>query len=263
LEMASHTKGQVLLFSSRPNSPAVLEHLKNDGRAVLRDADQIVLRHGALRKPLLGLADLRCPRLGLPAFLVDDLVAAVAAAIALGVSPERIQAGVSGALGHGGIANYDLPKSAARPHGGLLVVTPARNGSAFQAWGRHFQEQFPGRGAQLLLEPSADWRVSDAAPLLAQLSECFSQITIALNSDARAFVEACEMTRPGLHSRPTGQPSELDACLDQLLEGHLGGDLVCVAPANAAGFLSVLRHLETKGLSRGITGGLASVRHCR
>jgi len=263
LEMASYTKGQLLLFSRAANTPAVLEHLKNDGRAVLREGDWLVLGHGARRIPMLDLSPLRCPVLGLPAFLVDDLLAAVAAAIALGASAEQIRAGVTGCLGQGGIAAFELPKSAVRPNGGLLVVTPARNSSALEAWGRHFQEHFPGRRAQVLLDPAADWRATDAGPLATQLSECFSDITVALNSDARPFVEALEMARPGLNSRPKGLSSDLMACLDQLLEAQLSADLLCVCPANAAGFLSVLRHLETKGLSRRSTGGLASVRHCR
>jgi len=263
LEMASHTKGKLLLFSSTPGTPALLEHLKHDGRAVVREGEQIVLRKGALRIPLLGLSGLECPTLGLPTFLVDDLLAAVAGSIALGANAEQIQKGLEACLGQGGIATFDLPKSALRPNGGLLVVSPARNSSALEAWGRHFQQHFPGRRAHLLVDPPADWRASDAEALLTGLTQCFSDVTIALNSDARSFVEALEMTRPGLNSRPTGQSSDLMACLDQLLEGHLGADLVCVCPANSADFLSVLRHLETNGLSRGRTAGLASVRHCR
>jgi cyanophycin synthetase len=263
LEMASHSKGQLLLFSRAADTPAVLEHLKNDGRAVLRDGDWIVLGHGARRIPLLELAPLRCPLLGLPAFLVDDLLAAVAGAIALGLSAEHIRAGVTGCLGQGGLAVFEMPKTAARPNGGLLVITPARNSLALEAWGRHLQQQFPGQRAQLLLEPAADWRASDAEPLLSQLSQCFSGVAVVMNSDARALVEALEMARPGLYSRPTGQSSDIMACLDQLLEGQLSADLYCVCPANSAGFSSVLRHLETKGLSRRSTGGLASVGHCR
>ncbi|HEY0463273.1 MAG TPA: cyanophycin synthetase, partial [Polyangiaceae bacterium] len=182
LEMASHTKGKILLFSRSPNSPAVIEHLKHDGRAVLRDGEQIVLRHGAHRSVLLELASLHCPVLGLPAFLVDDLLAAVAAATALGANAEQIQAGLAASLGQPGIASFELPKTALRPNGGLLVVTPARNASALEAWGRHFQAQFVGRRAHLLLGPSADWRAVDAEPTLALLSQCFSHVTIAMNS---------------------------------------------------------------------------------
>lgn len=263
LEMASHTKGKILLFSRTANSPAVLEHLKHEGRAVVRDGEQIVLRHGALRSPVLELSALRCPVLGLPEFLVDDLLAAVAGAIALGAGVDQIQAGLAASLGQPGIATFELPKSAVRPNGGLLLLTPARNTSALEAWGRHLQTQFVGQRAHVLVDPPADGRASDAESTLALLSQCFSDITIALNSDARSSVEESEMTRPGQNSRPTGQSFDLLTSLDHLLEGPLSADLVCVCPANSAGFLSVLRHLETKGLSRGISGGLASVRHCR
>ncbi len=153
LSMASHTKGKVLLFSRTANSPAVLEHLKNDGQAVLREGEQIVLRQGTRRMPLLELSALHCPVLGLPAFLVEDLLAAVAAAIALGANAQQIQAGLTGCLGQAGIATFALASSARRPNGGLVVVSPARNSSALEAWGRHFQEHFPGRRAQLLLDP--------------------------------------------------------------------------------------------------------------
>jgi len=263
LEMASHTEGKLLLFSRTASSPALLEHLKNDGRAVLRDGERIVLAHGARRIPLLELSGLRCPVLGLPAFLVDDLMAAVAAAIALGSSEEQIQAGVSNCLGHGGIALFDLPKTARRPDGGLLVVSPARNASALEAWGRHFQEHFPEQSSHALVDPAADWRAADAQPLLRQLSQCFSGVTFVLNSDQAGFVEALEMAHPGQLNRPDGQSPGLLACLDRLLEAPAQTDLLFVSPANAAGYQAALSHLETKGLSRRSAGGLASVRHCR
>ena len=263
LEMASHTKGKLLLFSSNPSSPALLEHLRSDGRAVVRESERIVLCHGTRRTPVLELSGLRCPLLGLPAFLVEDLLAAVAGAIALGTSAEHIQAGLERSLDQGGIATFELAKTATRPNGGLLVVTPARNPSALAAWGRHLQEQFPGRRSQLLVDPSADWRAADAESMLAQISQYFSDVRIVLNSDARSFVEACEMTRPGITNRPKGQSSDLAADLEQLLEASAHPDLVCVCPANAAGFSSAVRHLETKGLNRGISRGLASVRHSR
>ncbi len=85
LEMAKHTKGKVLLYSREPHSAPVREHLQADGRAVVRDGDRIVSCSGTQRELILYLAGLRCPVLGLPAFLVDDLLAAVAGAVALGL----------------------------------------------------------------------------------------------------------------------------------------------------------------------------------
>jgi len=263
LEMAAHTKGQLLLFSRHEDSAAVREHLRTGGRAVVRAGERLVLRHGSEERPLLDLTALRCPVLGLPAFLVDDLLAAVAGAVALGLDAEQIRAGLARSTGQGGIAAFALPSSGPARGPGLLVVTPARNSSALEAWAQHFREQFPGRRAQILVEPSTEWRLSDASPLAELLSACFSDVTVALNSDAQSFVEAVDMARTGQTGRPSGQLFNLLASLDQLLEGPGSADLVCVCPPNAASFASVLRHLETKGLNRQQVGGLASVRHCR
>jgi cyanophycin synthetase len=263
LEMARHTKGQVLLFSRHATSPKVRDHLASGGRALVHDGQHIVLCHGTGRTPLLDLADWHCPLLGLPAFLLEALLAAIAGGIALGLSPAHIRAALSASLDQGGVSVFDLPKTDARPNGGLLLLSPAANLSALDAWGRYLGEQFAGRRAHMLIEPSADWRGQDAVPLAELLSQYFSGVTIALNAAAGSFVEAVCMARAGLANRPFGQPLDLVASLNQLLEGDASEDLVCVAPPNAAGLLTVLHFLETKGLSRRRVGGLASVRHCR
>ncbi|HEY5374774.1 MAG TPA: Mur ligase family protein, partial [Polyangiaceae bacterium] len=263
LEMAKHTKGKVLLYSRESHSAPVREHLQADGRAVVRDGDRILSCRGTQRELILELAGLRCPVLGLPAFLVDDLLAAVAGAVALGLGPEPIVAGLAASIDQGGIAVFDLPPSAARPSGGLLILTPSRNASALQAWSAHFREAFPGRKVGVVLDPSADWRVSDAAGLPELLAQCFSEVTIALNADAGSFVESLQMAHPGLNARPVGQSTDFVASLNQLLEGHGNADLLCVCPSNAAGFLAALHLLETNGVARRSVAGLASVRHCR
>jgi cyanophycin synthetase len=263
LEMARHTKGKLFLYSRFGQSEPVREHVQAGGRAVVRDGDTIFSCHGTQREPLLELTGLRCPELGLPAFLVDDLLAAVAGAVALGLGSDPIRAGLAAALDQGGITVFELPEGPARPSGGLLVVSPARNLPALQAWADHFNEAFPGRKVGLLIEPAADWRAVDAAPMATQLCQCFSEVTIALNQSAGTFVENFEMARERPNTRPLGQQMDLMGSLDQLLRGHGNADLLCVCPSNAAGFLSVARLLETKGLARGRVAGLASVRHCR
>ena len=262
LEMARHTKGKVLLYSRFAHSEPVREHLQAGGRALVRDGDKLVACRAAEREPILDLAGLRCPVLGLPAFLVNDLLAAVAGALALGLGSEPIRAGLAACIDQGGVAVFDLPSRSAGS-AGLLIVTPGRNPSALQAWAEHFREAFPGRTVGALIDPAADWRVSDASALAELLGQCFSQVTMALNSAAAPFVENLEMARPGLNTRPAGHPTDLMGSLAELLEGHGNVDLLCVCPSNAAGFLSVLRFLETKGVARRSVAGLASVRHCR
>jgi cyanophycin synthetase len=263
LEMAQFCKGKVVLFARSSASPGIVEHLGAEGRAVIQSGDQVLLCQGRQREVLLDLAGLTCPELGLPQFLVDDLLAAVAAGVALSLSPEQIRRGVDACVGQGGIAVFDLPVTPARPNGGLAIVTPSRNPSSFQAWGEHIRRAFPGYRAEVLVDPSADWRASDAVAYCDVLTQCFSQVTIALNSEGGAFVEALDTTGPRPNTRLTGRSTPLMDVLDQLLEGTGAADLLCVCPSNGAGFAKVLGHLEAKGVARRRVGGLASVRHCR
>ncbi len=263
LEMSQFCKGKVVLFARSLASPGVTEHLELAGRALVRYGEQLVLCQGKQREVILELAWLTCPELGLPGFLVDDLLAAVAAAIALDLSAEQIRQGLTACVGQGGIALFDLPVTAARPDGGLLLVTPSRNSSAFRAWGEHFGHAFSGWTTEILVDPASDWRASDAAPMLELLGQCFSKVTVALNSDAGDFVEALETLGPQPNCRLSGRSTPLMDVLDQLLEGHGAADLLCVCPSNAAGFSKVLGHLAAKGVGRRRVGGLASVRHCR
>jgi hypothetical protein len=223
----------------------------------------VVLAHGKRREPLIELAALSCPELGLPDFLVGDLLAAVGGAVALNLSHEQIQAGVNAAVGQGGIAVFDLPVTPARPNGGVAIVTPSRNPSAFHAWAEHFRNAYPGYKAEVLVEPAADWRGSDAVATAELLNQCFSRVTLALNATEGAFVEALETLGPPPNCRLMGRSTPLMDVLDQLLEGVGAADLLCVCPSNAAGFAKILGHLDAKGVSRRRVGGLASVRHCR
>ena len=263
LEMSKFCKGKVVLFARSANVPGVIQHLNADGRAVVQSGPQVVLCQGKQREVLLDLAPLTCPELGLPQFLVDDVLAAVAAGVALNLSPGQIRLGINVSVGEGGIALFDLPITAARPDGGLLIATPSRNPSAFSAWGEHFRHAFPDYQTEILVEPSADWRSTDTAGLLALLGQCFSRVTVALNSDEGGFVEALNTTGPTPNTRLLGRSTPLMDVLDQLLEGVGAADLLCVCPSNAASFSKVLGHLDAKGVARRRVGGLASVRHCR
>ena len=263
LEYAKFCKGKVLLFAVSVDSPGIAEHLGADGRAVVRDGNQLVLLHNKQREVLVDLPPLTCPELGLPDFLVGDLLAAVAGAVALNLTPEQIRMGLEACVGQGGIAVFDLPVTPARPNGGLMVVTPAHNASSLRAWGEHLRNAFPNYQTQLLVEPSADWRATDAGAIRTALSQCFSQVTVALNSGAGAFVEALETMAPTPNTRLTGRSTPLMDVLNELVAGAGAADLLCVCPSDAAGFAKVLGHLDAKGVGRRRVGGLASVRHCR
>ncbi len=95
LALADYSDGEVVLYSLDADNPAVAAHRARKGRAVLARGDSLVLATGADEVPLLALnaprfAELNTARL--PADARPHVLAAVAAAWALGVPSELIRA---------------------------------------------------------------------------------------------------------------------------------------------------------------------------
>ena len=95
VQMAQYCDGEVIYFAKDEPLPAVAEHLKQGGRAVLVVDDGIVLAHGAQQDVLLKLAAVSIPDSGDSASQLENVLAAVAAAWALGISAALIRAGIA------------------------------------------------------------------------------------------------------------------------------------------------------------------------
>lgn len=95
MRMAELCDGSITVYGADPALPALQAHRDAGGRAVtLRDGRTLVLAQGADETPVLDLEhDLRRTR-GLVQAHVDAVLAAVAAAWALGVAPAFIRAGL-------------------------------------------------------------------------------------------------------------------------------------------------------------------------
>jgi len=93
-EMAELCDGDVIFFTRDAKSSVVAEHLNQGGRAVLVDADNIVLATNTGRVVLTTLAAI--PLLGADSHgaQLECVLAAIGAACALGIAPELIRAGV-------------------------------------------------------------------------------------------------------------------------------------------------------------------------
>jgi len=92
--MASLCDGDVLFFGTDPALPAIAEHLAQGKRAVFLRDDQIVLAEGANET---ALADMRAVPLthgGRVGFQVENVLAAVGTAWALGIAAPIIRAGI-------------------------------------------------------------------------------------------------------------------------------------------------------------------------
>ncbi|WP_295434919.1 cyanophycin synthetase [uncultured Thiodictyon sp.] len=90
--MAERSRGAVLWFSRDPAHPVVSAALAQGGRAVVERDGGICLVTGDGEEALLPLARLPCDAAGQSVLPVGNALAAVAAAWALGLAPERIRA---------------------------------------------------------------------------------------------------------------------------------------------------------------------------
>jgi cyanophycin synthetase len=84
----------VTLVSRLPESAPVAAHLAGGGRAVLVADGDIVLAEGSRRAPLVSLADVPITYGGTLAAMIEDALAAAAAALALRVSPDDVARGL-------------------------------------------------------------------------------------------------------------------------------------------------------------------------
>ena len=99
VQMASLCDGEVIFFSHDSQSSVILDHLKADGRAVVLEQDNLVLVTGSKKVVLTRLPAI--PLLNNDFEFVQDkrsktqqVLAAIAAAWALDISPALIQAGI-------------------------------------------------------------------------------------------------------------------------------------------------------------------------
>ena len=92
--LAEYSDGDVVFYALSPDNEAVVAHRAGKGRAVLARGDSIVLAKGADETPLINLS---APIFGSitsepPHDVRPQVLAAVAAAWSLGVSPDLIRA---------------------------------------------------------------------------------------------------------------------------------------------------------------------------
>jgi cyanophycin synthetase len=86
--------GEVIFFGVDGANPVIVEHCAQGRRAVFIRDGGLVLRTGDTETPLPKLASIQAASGGAGSFLADNILAAAAAAWALGIAPDLIQAGI-------------------------------------------------------------------------------------------------------------------------------------------------------------------------
>lgn len=94
LKMAELCDGSVILFAKDPEIPAITEHRDQGGRAVFVRYGRLIMATGKDEVTLVEVASIPLLNTGAPAFQVENVLAAVGAAWALGLSNELIRTGV-------------------------------------------------------------------------------------------------------------------------------------------------------------------------
>jgi cyanophycin synthetase len=91
VQMAELCDGDVLFFAADADSPVIKAHLAQGGRAVVKKGDSLLLVSSTSNIPLANLTVNAITNININ---IDYLLAAVAAAWALGISPDLISAGI-------------------------------------------------------------------------------------------------------------------------------------------------------------------------
>lgn len=94
VDMAPLCDGEVIFFAADPALPTLVEHRAQGGRSVfVRNAD-VVLATGEQETTIVGLQGIRLTGDGRNSFQIENVLAATAAAWALGIGPEIIRTGL-------------------------------------------------------------------------------------------------------------------------------------------------------------------------
>jgi cyanophycin synthetase len=94
VKMASLCDGAVIYFGLDPHQPAITEHRSKGGRAVFVRNEKIILASGPSEIDFANLSALPLTRPGQPGQHTVSLLAAIGAALALGIAPQLIHAGI-------------------------------------------------------------------------------------------------------------------------------------------------------------------------
>jgi cyanophycin synthetase len=235
--MAEKCRGRIVYFDRDGQSPLVRDHLAKDGQAVFVSGGDIVIGHGGQSQRLLELELLRSRTFGLSAIMIDNVLAAAAAASVLGVTPNAVRQGFE-------TTPEDASESLWNVGERKLLVTPARNPSAITAWLRVIEDSFPDHRHHAAIEVPSDWRMEDAAEMGQLLSRSFATLFLVAGEDPTTTVDnLCEK----IHHPVLRREKNLTLAIDRIIGESGPSDFIFVGPSKRAGCDLANSHLRTKG----------------
>jgi cyanophycin synthetase len=183
--MAKLCRGSVIFFSRNPESPVLLAHRNHGGKAVTVRDGAIVIATGRDERRVARLTDLPLTHGGRIAFQVENLLAAVAAGHALGISLDSIRTGIE-------TFTSDLKTVPGRfnvlnHRGSTVILDYGHNSSALLALNNAI-EKMPHRRRKIVYTAAGDRRDEDIIRQAQIIGDFFHDIYI--------YEDQCTRGRP-------------------------------------------------------------------
>ncbi len=184
-DMAKLCRGSVIFFGRNPESPVLVSHRAKGGKAVTVREGAIVLASGRDERRVARLADLPLTHGGRIAFQVENLLAAVAAGHALGLSLDGIRTGIE-------TFTSDLKTTPGRfnvisHRGSTVILDYGHNASALLALNKAI-EKMPHRRRKIVYTAAGDRRDADIIRQARIIGDFFHEIYI--------YEDQCTRGRP-------------------------------------------------------------------
>jgi len=198
--MAKHCHGRVLFFARDGQHPVIVEHIAGGGAAIFVRDNAIVLTDGGQEQALIPLNDIPMAFGGRVTFEVENALAALGAAWAMGVPKERIVERAS-------CFSSDMTKVPGRFNileirGATVIVDYGHNAHALRAMIEALK-MFPHQHRAALYSSSGDRRDSDIVTMGELLGNAFDRVILyedATDMYERKPGEIVALLRQGLAS---------------------------------------------------------------
>jgi cyanophycin synthetase len=172
--LGENCRGETILFGRSVANPILRDHCQSGKRAVYLDGEVIVLVTRSSRHAALPLGASGFGTFGRDSFELDNILAAVAAAWALGVEHSAIRSG----LQRLGASCLSRRVRAFERRGCELLLTLCRNASALHALGCALDRYRPRGHRTIVYAASTDWRPEDALEQGRLLGAAFDQVIL-------------------------------------------------------------------------------------
>jgi cyanophycin synthetase len=241
--MASHCPGSVTYFARAGNHPVVTAHRRTGGRAVFSDQGVIVVAEGERQERFLPLDRVPLTHGGKVPFQVENVLAATAAAWALGLPLEIIRPGLETFTGD----PEQLPGrfNVLSFRGATVVVDYAHNPSALAALVDGLGH-FPATRRSIVFA-ACNRRDTDVLAMGQTLARGFDHFLLYQDRGNRDRTdgELNALLRRGIAAgRPDADVTEVDgepAAVERALENVRPGDLVVIGVETIEPTLAIVR----------------------